>query len=103
MNQPYDIVETDILILGSGGAGQMAALRTSDASQKLQILMAVKGLHGKSGCTRMVQGGYNAVLNSKDSVEKHLRDTLAGGQWVNDQELAYLLVSQAPKILKIEG
>jgi len=100
----YDIVDTDILILGSGGAGQMAALHAFDAGKKLRILLAIKGLHGKSGCTRMVQGGYNAVLNSQDSLEKHLLDTLKGGQWINDQELAYLLVSESPKrIIELEN
>jgi succinate dehydrogenase/fumarate reductase flavoprotein subunit len=66
--------------------------------------MAVKGLHGKSGCTRMVQGGFNAVLNVRDSLEKHLLDTFEGGQWINDQELAHLLVSQAPdRIIELEN
>lgn len=104
MSPPYDIIETDMLILGSGGAGQMAALRAADAGKRRRILMAVKGLHGKSGCTRMVQGGFNAVLNARDSLEKHLRDTFAGGQWINDQELAHLLVAQAPdRIIELEN
>ena len=106
MNQPYDIIETDILILGSGGAGQMAALHAFDSSRQIgmRILMAIKGLLGKSGCTRMVQGGYNAVLNEQDSLEKHLRDTLQGGQWINDQELAHILVSEAPaRIIELEN
>jgi succinate dehydrogenase/fumarate reductase flavoprotein subunit len=106
MIQPYDIIETDILILGSGGAGQMAALHAFDSSRQIgmRILMAIKGLLGKSGCTRMVQGGYNAVLNEQDSLEKHLRDTIQGGQWINDQELAHILVSEAPaSIIELEN
>lgn len=104
MNEPYDVIDTDILILGSGGAGQMAALHAFDAGSSLRIVMAIKGLHGKSGCTRMVQGGYNAVLNSEDSLQKHLLDTLKGGQWINDQELAYLLVSVSPgRIIELEN
>ena len=35
----------------------------------------------------MVQGGYNAVLTEPDSLDAHLLDTLAGGGWINDQEL----------------
>lgn len=104
VNQPYDIIETDILVLGSGGAGQMAALHAFDSGKDLRILIAIKGLHGKSGCTRMVQGGYNAVLNEQDSSDKHFRDTLRGGQWINDQELAYILVSKAPaRIIELEN
>ncbi len=89
-------LKTDVLILGSGGAGLLAALAASEARPRPQITVAVKGLFGKSGCTRMVQGGYNAALAESDSVEKHFLDTLKGGAWINDQELAWTLVSRAP-------
>lgn len=39
----------DILILGSGGAGLFAALRAYDLNPGLQVVMATKGLAGKSG------------------------------------------------------
>src|SRR5437899_3334428 len=45
----------------------------------------------------MVQGGYNAVLTEPDSLEAHLLDTLAGGGFINDQELVWTLVSEAPR------
>jgi succinate dehydrogenase/fumarate reductase flavoprotein subunit len=52
----------------------------------------------------MVQGGYNAALNPADSVDAHFLDTLQGGQWINDQELAWTLVNLAPKrILELEN
>ena len=54
---------TDILILGSGGAGLLAALHAKQARPELDVTIAVKGLLGKSGCTRMVQGGYNVALD----------------------------------------
>ena len=60
--------ETDILILGSGGAGLFAALHAKQANPDLDITLAVKGLIGKCGCTRMVQGGYNVALNPGDSI-----------------------------------
>lgn len=47
-------VQTDILILGSGGAGLFAALHAHQTAPQLKITIAVKGLLGKSGCTRMV-------------------------------------------------
>ena len=49
-------LRTDILILGSGGAGLFAALHAHQADPKLAITIAVKGLLGKCGCTRMVRG-----------------------------------------------
>ncbi len=58
--------DTDILILGSGGAGLFAALHAIKADPDLSVTLAVKGLIGKCGCTRMVQGGYNAAFAPGD-------------------------------------
>jgi len=88
-------LETDILILGSGGAGLFAALHAHKANPGLSITVAVKGLLGKCGCTRMVQGGYNVALAREDSVERHFMDTIEGGKWLPDQELAWKLVTLA--------
>jgi len=88
-------VSTDILILGSGGAGLFAALHAHKANPSLSITVAVKGLLGKCGCTRMVQGGYNVALAQEDSVERHFMDTIEGGKWLPDQELAWKLVTLA--------
>jgi fumarate reductase flavoprotein subunit len=88
-------VQTDILILGSGGAGLFAALHAHQRAPELKITVAVKGLLGKSGCTRMVQGGYNVALAAGDSVERHFMDTIDGSKWLADQDLAWTLVSTA--------
>ena len=88
-------LSTDILILGSGGAGLFAALHAHQANPNLSITVAVKGLLGKCGCTRMVQGGYNVALAAGDSVERHFMDTIEGGKWLPDQELAWKLVTLA--------
>jgi fumarate reductase flavoprotein subunit len=87
--------KTDLLILGSGGAGLFAALHAHQANPGLSITIAVKGLLGKCGCTRMVQGGYNVALAQGDSVERHFMDTIEGGKWLPDQELAWTLVTGA--------
>lgn len=92
---PIPTIETDILILGSGGAGLFAALHAHQQNPELNITIAVKGLLGKCGCTRMVQGGYNVALAQGDSVERHFMDTIEGGKWLCDQDLAWTLVSKA--------
>jgi fumarate reductase flavoprotein subunit len=86
---------TDILILGSGGAGLFAALHAHRAAPHLDVTVATKGLLGKCGCTRMVQGGYNVALHKGDSVERHFMDTIEGGKWLPHQELAWTLVTRA--------
>jgi fumarate reductase flavoprotein subunit len=88
-------LKTDVLILGSGGAGLFAALHAQAVAPALDITIAVKGLLGKCGCTRMVQGGYNVALAAADSVERHFMDTIEGGAWLPHQELAWTLVSVA--------
>jgi fumarate reductase flavoprotein subunit len=91
----HKTLQTDILILGSGGAGLFAALHAHQADPSLKVTVAVKGLLGKCGCTRMVQGGYNVALAPGDSIERHFMDTIEGGKWLSDQDLAWTLVSQA--------
>ena len=88
-------LDTDVLILGSGGAGLVAALHVSNGAPDLAVTIAVKGLLGKCGCTRMVQGGYNVALAAEDSIERHFMDTIEGGKWLNDQDLAWTLVTVA--------
>jgi len=97
---PIEVISTDILILGSGGAGLFAALHAFETNPFAAILICVKGLLGKSGCTRMVQGGYNAVLDPSDSLDQHFHDTIEGGAYLNDQELAWTLIATAPERIR---
>lgn len=88
--------DTDILILGTGGAGLFAALHAQQtAPEGTKVTIAVKGLIGKCGCTRMVQGGYNVALGGGDTVERHFMDTINGGKWLPNQDMAWRLCEQA--------
>src|SRR3954470_162944 len=88
-------LDTDILILGAGGAGLFAALHAKKARPEFDVTIAVKGLLGKCGCTRMVQGGYNVALAAGDSIERHFMDTIEGSKWLAHQDLAWTLVTKA--------
>ncbi|MEM7302331.1 MAG: FAD-binding protein [Pseudomonadota bacterium] len=87
--------DTDILILGSGGAGLFAALHAQQSAPNAKITIAMKGLLGKCGCTRMVQGGYNVALGGGDTVERHFMDTIIGGKWLPNQDMAWKLCKTA--------
>ncbi len=93
-------IATDILIIGSGGAGLTATLHAYDSNPRLKIVLVGRGLLGKGGCSRLVQGGLNVVLNEKDSVDMHFKDTLKGGGFINDQEMVWTLVNDAPKVVR---
>ncbi len=87
--------DTDILIIGAGGAGMFAALHAQKAAPEAKVTIAVKGLLGKCGCTRMVQGGYNVAIGNGDSVERHFMDTIIGGKWLPHQDMAWKLCETA--------
>lgn len=88
--------DTDILILGTGGAGLFAALHArQSAPDGTRVTIAVKSLIGKCGCTRMVQGGYNVALGGGDTVARHFMDTIHGGTWLPNQDMAWRLCEQA--------
>ena len=93
-------ISTDVLIIGSGGAGSRAAIEVDDAGLKATIVS--KGLSFRSGCTGMAEGGYNAVfktVDKDDSIEAHFNDTLKGGSFLNDKKLVEILVNESPKRL----
>ena len=93
-------IQTDVLIIGSGGAGSRAAIEVDNYELKATIVS--KGLSFRSGCTGMAEGGYNAVLKNvdeEDSIKAHYNDTLKGGSYLNDAELVEILVNESPKRL----
>ena len=96
--------DTDILVIGSGGAGLFAALHAQKAAPEQKLTLAVKGLIGKCGCTRMVQGGYNVALGNGDTVERHFMDTIIGGKWLPNQDMAWRLCELAvERITELEN
>ena len=89
--------ETDILILGGGGAGTSAALMAQENGAK--VLIATKLRHGDAN-TMMAEGGIQAASKGeKDSPYYHYLDVLGGGHFKNPPELVYTLVTEAPKVL----
>lgn len=91
------IHKTDVLIIGSGGAGSRAAIEVDKNNFKATIVS--KGLSFKSGCTGMAEGGYNAAItriNPEDDKKIHYEDTLKGGGYLNDKELVKILVNNSP-------
>ncbi len=95
------IIKSDVLIIGSGGAGCRAAIEVSNEGKK--ALIVSKGLTFRSGCTGMAEGGYNAALglvDPEDSIEAHIKDTLKGGGYLNDPKLVDILINESPDRLK---
>jgi succinate dehydrogenase/fumarate reductase flavoprotein subunit len=88
---------TDILVIGGGGAGTAAALLAQEQGAK--VLIATKLRHGDAN-TMMAEGGIQAATKvGKDSPYFHYLDVLGGGHFVNNPELAYTLVAEAPDVI----
>jgi len=88
--------ETDVLIIGGGGAGTTAALTVQE--NKAKVLIATKLRHGDAN-TMMAEGGIQAASKgTKDSPYYHYLDVLGGGHFKNVPELVYTLVTEAPKV-----
>jgi len=89
--------ETDVLIIGGGGAGTSAALMAREKGVK--VIIATKLRHGDAN-TMMAEGGIQAATKSgKDSPYYHYLDCMGGGHFKNDPELVETLVTEAPKVM----
>ncbi len=90
--------ETDVLIVGGGGAGTAAALLAQEHGAR--VILATKLRHGDAN-TMMAEGGIQAVSRpGKDSPYYHYLDTMGGGHFANIPKLVYTLVTQAPSVLQ---
>ena len=93
----YDY-ETDLLILGGGGAGTSAALIAQENGAK--VIVATKLRHGDAN-TMMAEGGIQAATKGdKDSPYFHYLDIMGGGHFKNNPDLAETMALQAPGAIK---
>ncbi len=92
----YDV---DILIVGGGGAGTVAALFAyENGVAKDQIILTTKLRHGDAN-SMMAQGGIQAADRPEDSPALHYLDIYGGGHFTNKPELARALALDAPQII----
>jgi fumarate reductase (CoM/CoB) subunit A len=80
---------TDVLIVGGGAAGTMAAFECAEAG--VSVIQATKG-RATSGTTTVARGGFAAAMGEDDSPELHLADILKHGGELIDPELARVWV-----------
>ena len=85
----------DVLIIGSGLAGQSAALRLAEHCRV--ALVSKRTL--EDSASGWAQGGIAAVLDSQDSIEDHIRDTLIAGAFLNDEAATRFVVENGKKAI----
>ena len=94
---PGWIVETDVVVIGSGIAGLTTALRIADGGRR--VLVVTKDVLA-AGSTRWAQGGIAAALGPDDSPDEHLVDTLVAGVGLCDPDAVRVLVDEGPQAVR---
>ncbi len=88
--------ETDVLVIGGGGAGTAAALTAQE--QGMKVIIATKLRHGDAN-TVMAEGGIQGATQEGDSPFYHYLDTIGGGHFTNQSDLVEALVHDAPLVI----
>nr|WP_083597613.1 L-aspartate oxidase [Actinomadura madurae] len=88
--------ETDVVVIGSGIAGLVAALRCRPHGR---VLLVTKALLD-AGSTRWAQGGIAAALDPDDTPLEHLADTLTAGVGLCDEDAVRALVTEGPDAVR---
>ena len=95
------IVDTDVLVIGGGGAGARAALSAAESGAR--VMLALKGLLGRSGATAYrvsSVGRFQAatgLADPDDTPEEHFRDIVSAAQGMCSERLARVVASEAPR------
>jgi succinate dehydrogenase / fumarate reductase flavoprotein subunit len=101
--RPSETVETDVLVIGAGGAGMRGAIAAAQSG--LNVTVVCKSLLGKAH-TVMAEGGMAAALANVahlDSWEAHFADTMKGGKLINNWRMAEIHAKEAPeRVLELE-
>jgi succinate dehydrogenase/fumarate reductase flavoprotein subunit len=95
LGEPF--AETDILVIGGGGAGASASLLAQENGAK--VILITKLRFGDAN-TMMAQGGIQAADRPNDNPAIHYLDVIGGGHFTNVPELVEALVMDAPFVIK---
>jgi len=96
-------LETDVLVIGAGGAGMYAALEAAKGGSS--VILADRSLIGRGGATVMAMMTVAVALGAQtpDHWEYHLADTLAAGHGLCDERLSTILCEDGPRrILELD-
>jgi succinate dehydrogenase/fumarate reductase flavoprotein subunit len=93
-------LQTDVLVIGSGGAGMSAAIAAADGGAR--VLLADRSLIGRAGATVMAMMTVAVAVGEEtpDDWRFHYRDTLTAGRGLCDPRLARLLCEEGPDCIR---
>src|SRR5512134_1252734 len=79
-------VQTDVVVVGGGGAGLRAAIAVAQSDPRLRIALVSKVVPMRSH-TVAAEGGSAGVIRTDDSLDNHFDDTVSGGDWLCEQDV----------------
>ena len=97
------IVNADIVIVGAGGSGLRAAIAAAEKNPNLSIALISK-VYPMRSHTVAAEGGSAGVVQAHDSLENHFQDTVAGGDWLCDQDTVdYFVAHSTEEMVQLEN
>ncbi len=97
-----DIVKADVAIVGAGGTGLRAAIAVAEQDPTLNIALISK-VYPMRSHTVAAEGGAAGVIGEDDSLEKHFEDTVAGGDWLCEQDVVdYFVAHTTEELFQLE-
>ena len=97
-----DTTRVDVAIIGAGGAGLRAAIAVAETNPSLTVALVSK-VYPMRSHTVAAEGGAAAVTQAHDSLEHHFHDTVAGGDWLCDQDVvAYFVAHAREELVQME-
>ncbi|MGH8634934.1 MAG: FAD-binding protein, partial [Burkholderiales bacterium] len=85
-------VQTDVVIVGGGGAGLRAAIAVAQRDPRLRVALVSKVVPMRSH-TVAAEGGSAGAIREDDSLKSHFDDTVGGGDWLCDQDVVEYFVA----------
>jgi len=85
-------VQTDVVVVGGGGAGLRAAIAVAQSDPRLRIALVSKVVPMRSH-TVAAEGGSAGVIRTDDSLDNHFDDTVGGGDWLCDQDVVEYFIA----------
>lgn len=88
------ILQTDVAIIGAGGAGLRAAIEVARTQPDTKITLISK-VYPMRSHTVAAEGGSAGVVREDDSLDYHFHDTVSGGDWLCEQDVVEYFVNHA--------
>jgi fumarate reductase flavoprotein subunit len=96
------VVQTDLVVIGGGGAGLRAAIAAAEFDPALRVALVSKVVPMRSH-TVAAEGGAAAVVRADDSLHNHFDDTVSGGDWLCEQDVVeYFVAHCADEMIRLE-